>query len=159
MRLLIQSAPKPPHAPRCTPNASSMDRESPWSSMDNSNNALQRFLKSYLVFQNHITFCNRRHVFFSNRSHVFCCSLFRAFEPPLEVRKERGSWQARRFVRNFDADLVGCVLGGHFLRQKIVLQQKTLELRSRSDETAVEKHNKSNILQKGGSPRAHIRWN
>ena len=39
----------------------------------------------------------------------FCCSLFRAFGPPLEVRKKMGSWQARHFVRNFDTDLVGWV--------------------------------------------------
>ena len=49
-----------------------------------------------------------------------------------------GSWQARHFVQNFDADLVGWVLGGHFLRQKIVFQQKGLELRSRSDEMALK---------------------
>ena len=35
---------------------------------------------------------------------MFCVS-----EPPLDVRKEMGSWQARRLVRNFDADLVGRV--------------------------------------------------
>ena len=63
-----------------------------------------------------------------------------------DPRKMMGSWQARHFVRNFDADLLGWVSGGHFLRQKIIFQQKALELRSRSDEMAIKKHKKCHDL-------------